>query len=105
MKKLLLSILLSCASLSTYAATDCTSKISYIYTDVGSGAPTLTVVFASGTYFTMPVSDANFKAVFSLATLGMTTQKNMLVRYAGTGVSCTSGGRTDAILLTNYGGM
>lgn len=106
MKKIALAIVLATLGFSAAAATDCTSTVASISADAGLANPGVTVTMTSGNTFVIPASDANFRALLSLAELGMTTKKNITARFAATGLACaTATGRTDLVTLINAGGL
>lgn len=95
-RKIIAAFALLLCGLPAFAMTQCTSTVSSIGSEAGTGAANIYVFLASGAWFYLPASDPMFKSVSAGAYLALTTQTSVIAQFAASGLTCSSAtGRTD----------
>lgn len=94
MKMQLICVLIALAMFSTAAraTTECTGKVTRIWTGDDGG---MWVNMDSGVVWYIIQGDPDMKNILALSTTAMVTDRSVTVRFAADGVGCTSGARGD----------
>lgn len=91
---------------SAHAATDCTYKVLYVYTEAGVASPKVAIgmVGASSPWIWIPFADAAKNVIVSQAQAALITGADVQVQFAASGVTCsTTQGRTDVSAFWQFG--
>jgi len=94
MKKIIAALFLAVSAFPSYAFTECTAYVNSAYMGDGGYWIIFPSVGPSGYWLS---SSADFTSVRAATLLAIATSKQLTIRYAASGVSCTTGGtRSDA---------
>lgn len=84
---------------SAFAYTECSSKVSRIWTD-GGNASVIWMFLESGVVASIGPTDPNRQLLLSVAITALTTNRTVTARFSADGVSCTA-----TVARTDFAGM
>jgi len=98
-RAMLCALVLTFGASKAFAFTECSQKVTRIWTDAGS-ASSVWIFLDSGVVAVVGPTDPNKQSLLAVALTAMTTSRTVTARFSTDGVSCTA-----AVARTDFAGM